>query len=306
MKRRTKRTPFKLTKTLILKSSTHPFLFKNKNNKLKKKFLEEKKELQKSYFLCDFHRHSTMSDGIRTPENIIIKAIKNKYSIIAITDHNNNLAFQKLAKQNSLGLDYTVQQLNKYTLKINHQNSTINTVYLLRGQEITTRIKKSKFHMVVIGPNITDNTNSVLTIDELIKKYDNSKHIIIAAHPAFPLGGIGEKNLNTYQDAIDLVEVNAHYPSAINTYYNNKAKRWAKRIYKPVCANSDAHEHNQYENTFLTLIKKDSTFNENNILGYLLNKFNSSEYKLVEITKGITLKETFRGVWQGLFKNSKK
>lgn len=37
--------------------------------------------------LCDFHTHSTLSDGSLSPMELIHRAVKNGYKVVAITDH---------------------------------------------------------------------------------------------------------------------------------------------------------------------------------------------------------------------------
>ena len=39
------------------------------------------------FFDSDLHIHTTYSDGDMTPEQLVDRYISNKYSIIAITDH---------------------------------------------------------------------------------------------------------------------------------------------------------------------------------------------------------------------------
>ena len=36
---------------------------------------------------CDYHIHTTFSDGVKTPEEIVDWYIQRRYSTIAITDH---------------------------------------------------------------------------------------------------------------------------------------------------------------------------------------------------------------------------
>ena len=37
---------------------------------------------------CDLHTHTTVSDGVLTPEELVLKAIENNITVLAFTDHN--------------------------------------------------------------------------------------------------------------------------------------------------------------------------------------------------------------------------
>ena len=43
--------------------------------------------------LVDLHLHTTCSDGIYTPEQIVDKAVARKLKVIALTDHDNVESF---------------------------------------------------------------------------------------------------------------------------------------------------------------------------------------------------------------------
>lgn len=74
----------------------------------------------------DLHIHSTLSDGILTPKEIIDEAVKNQVSTIAIADHDTIAAY--------------TDDLFNYAKEKN--------IKLIIGVEISTKIKNIGIHVL--------------------------------------------------------------------------------------------------------------------------------------------------------------
>lgn len=104
----------------------------------------------------------------------------------------------------------------------------------------------SRKHVLVINPDV-QKIPSEATLKDL-KKYKNSKSLIIAAHPFFP-GPVTLKSLlYDYISLFDAIEFCHCYNHIIN--FNNKAIQTAREHNKPLVGTSDAHNQWQLGKTF--------------------------------------------------------
>lgn len=99
--------------------------------------------------IIDLHIHSTNSDGILTPFEIIDVAVKNKVNTIAISDHDTTKAYTK--------------KLFDYAFK-NHIN-------LIPAVEISTKYRNKSIH--ILGYNIDINNKKLI---EKLSILRNSRH----------------------------------------------------------------------------------------------------------------------------------
>lgn len=102
--------------------------------------------------LIDLHIHTTYSDGVLTPKEVIDEALVNKVSTIAICDHDT--------------IDAYTNELFEYAKE--------KAIKLITGVEISTKTKKCGIH--VLGYNFDLNN------DEFRKKlYNlrNARHIYL-------------------------------------------------------------------------------------------------------------------------------
>lgn len=236
-------------------------------------FDKKKEELKKSYNLVSLHNHSTFSDGELDLENYITRAIKNGYDIVSITDHNTTDAFKSLYDNKEIGR-FKREIVNAYTIKILGDDEK-EVLYFLKGEEITTK----DGHINVIGEKMPKSGQSLE--DTLLSITEDD--FVIANHPMLKIArGIGEENLRRYKDFFDAVEANGSIAFPFGFYYNTKAKAIAEDLKIPVVAAPDAHIKGVYFNSFLTLVKKDISFDEDMIIRYLKNMLNEGKYQTVE------------------------
>ena len=99
--------------------------------------------------IIDLHIHTTCSDGELTPREVIDMAIKNKVSIISITDHDTIGAYEKEL------FDYAKD----------------NNIKIIPGVEISTKNDKCGIH--VLGYNIDLNNEE---FKNKLEKLRNSRH----------------------------------------------------------------------------------------------------------------------------------
>ena len=99
--------------------------------------------------IIDLHIHTTCSDGELTPKEVIDVAIKNRVSVISITDHDTIWAYQKEL------FDYAKD----------------NNIKIIPGVEISTKSDRCGIH--VLGYNIDLNNKE---FQNKLEKLRNSRH----------------------------------------------------------------------------------------------------------------------------------
>ena len=99
----------------------------------------------------DLHMHSTISDGVLTPKEIIDEAVKNNVDTISITDHDNVGAY--------------TEELYDYAKEKN--------INLIRGVEISTQ-KNVGVH--ILGYNLDLNNKELI---DTLYKLRNARHIYL-------------------------------------------------------------------------------------------------------------------------------
>lgn len=77
--------------------------------------------------IVDLHSHTTASDGVLTPTELVQRAVNNKINVLAITDHD------------------TIKGLPEAELAIKNNNLPLKLVY---GSEISTNWKSNEIHIV--------------------------------------------------------------------------------------------------------------------------------------------------------------
>lgn len=141
----------------------------------------------------DLHIHTTISDGIMTPIEIIDEAIKNNVTTISITDHDTTDA-------------YTDELINY---------AKNNNIELIKGIEISTKTNKSGLH--ILGYNLDINN---LVLKDKLDKIKNSRHIYLY-DVAKKLEELGYKVNVKELDKIDSVS-KAHISDDITNNIENR------------------------------------------------------------------------------------
>jgi predicted metal-dependent phosphoesterase TrpH len=156
------------------------------------------------------HVHTTYSDGLNTPEEMVKAAIKKGLDGLAVTDHDNvdgSLRAEKFAKN----------------LK--------NDFKIITG----TEIRSAKGDILAYG--IRENVKPMMSVEETVERIHDLGGIAVAAHPFQLLSvkqGIGEDAIKT--DAVEILN-----SGNVLMRLNKRSEELAKKYNMPVSAGSDSH-----------------------------------------------------------------
>jgi len=116
------------------------------NKEKQGEFIKNKDEITQKYNISSFHIHTIYSDGILGVDDVVNRSFEEDYSIIAVSDHNNNNFFNILEScvNNESGFNFDLEKINDYTLKIidsfdNDNDNKKDIVYLLKASEIMAK-----------------------------------------------------------------------------------------------------------------------------------------------------------------------
>jgi len=154
---------------------------------------------------ADLHIHSNYSnDGVSTVEEIVDMAVEKGLGCIAITDHNNFEAYEKV-KDNG-------------------------KVIVIPGVEVSSK----EGHILAYG--IDRNIPRDMSIKDTIDAIHEAGGVAFAAHPYRWWSGLGEKNTLDHDfDGVEALNARSVRGS------NRKSLKLATSIGKPISAGSDAH-----------------------------------------------------------------
>lgn len=237
-------------------------------------------ELGKKGFVCaDLHLHSTYSDGIGAPGEILKKARRLGITV-SITDHNkvegSVKAYNSDKKRIIPGIELTTQDAHDllvYFYNIGEIEEFYNKY--IKGNKIINS-----------GFNLNRLTYSNKEMFDILKKYNC---LTALAHPCAPYP---KKSFNyfkkqdlKYLDAIEVINA-----TAVSHKKNLKSLAWASYLEKPLVGTSDAHDYENIgkavvaikdsANNFLDQIKKKKNF----VIGYEIGfkDFISSSWRLIK------------------------
>jgi predicted metal-dependent phosphoesterase TrpH len=119
-----------------------------------------------------------------------------------------------------------------------------------RGITLIAGVERTIEHKHVLLLNFDAAAERVNTFEDLAQlRRAQPAGLVIAPHPYYParccLGGCLER----HADLFDAVELNAFYTSQVDRF-NRQAIDWARRVGKPIVANSDVHRLKQLGRTF--------------------------------------------------------
>ena len=175
-----------------------------------------------------FHTQEDPKDKVKyTAKQLIDEAWRQKFDVLAITNHNMVLYD-----------DY----LKKYALD--------KGIVLIPGIEVKVEGK----HIILLNVNEW-REKEINTLEEL-RCHKGEGSLIMAPHPYFPtLTSLGKK-LDRYIHILDALEYTHFYFKGIN--FNKKAERKARQYNLPLVGVSDAHLLSQFGSTY-SLIDAEKT-----------------------------------------------
>jgi len=166
---------------------------------------------------CEFHMHTTYSDGEYTPSEMVIYYKNHGYDVVAVTDHTSILGWHEgIAEAKATG-------------------DSVGVI-VIEGGEISFRwADGSQKHVLGLFCHAMDSTNKVtdLTPQEIFEDIHAKGGIGVVAHPWM---GTGWNNWQNYQYA-SYIDGWEYEPYAISSEYRN----WLLTSGKIYLFNHDAH-----------------------------------------------------------------
>lgn len=135
----------------------------------------------------DFHVHTTTSDGVLSPAEVVQRAHKNKVKYLAITDHD-TLAGLNEAIEESITYDITL--IPGIELSTQHNNESIHILGFFKddnfkNEELIKELIKIKNHRVIRAKNIIHKLKEEFNIEISFEKiFKDAKDTIARPHIA--------------------------------------------------------------------------------------------------------------------------
>lgn len=195
--------------------------------------------------LCDFHIHTTFSDGKMKLKEVIDLYGVNGFDVIAITDH--VFDTQCHHSLNIIKKGAYVDNFDRYFCAIKKVSSYAREKYdllILPGIEVTNN--KVGFH--ILGLDIKETTDANLFARDVIEVIHRQEGLAIACHPYYKISELQDRqkieettlylweNRGRYLDLIDAWEI-ANRDDLFSMVGLSKL---------PFLANSNLHEKNTY------------------------------------------------------------
>ena len=175
---------------------------------------------------ADLHVHTCFSkDGRTTMEELVESAVEKGIGCIAVTDHNEFEAFERL-KDNG-------------------------RVIIIPAEEVSSK----EGHIVALG--IDRRIPRGLSIQETIDRIHEAGGYAFAAHPYRWWSGLGEKNTLSY----DFDGIEARNGRSVPRD-NRRSQALADRIGKPQSAGSDAHTPGRIGDSYIVIPDTITTWQE--------------------------------------------
>jgi predicted metal-dependent phosphoesterase TrpH len=144
------------------------------------------------FLLCDFHVHTTWSDGrLSLREVIDLYGQTGRFDVIAITDHilMKNDLLGRTARMISLGLrDFSVteRRFDAYLADIAAEARRARTLYdllVIPGAEITQNHIRSKHNAHIVALNLTEYISADQPAEDILRDIRRQGALSIACHP---------------------------------------------------------------------------------------------------------------------------
>lgn len=174
----------------------------------------------------DLHLHTNniikKLDSTITPKQLIDRAVKLKFDVLAITEHTGYSTLR--------GMVYLKNPLSTYYKFKDYARK--KGILLIPGVEIYIEGRD------VLLINFKGDYRRYKEIEQL-EELKKENVMIIAPHPYFPGASSLNKKLVQHIKLFDAIELSHFYMKNLN--FNKKAEQTAKKYHKPLIANSDAH-----------------------------------------------------------------
>ena len=136
-----------------------------------------------NWLLCDLHIHTTLSDGVLTPRDVVDLYGENNFDVIAITDH----IWDKYTLKEKTEADKPVQgvlekDFDKYLKILKNESERAWRKYnmlVIPGVEVTNN--HSFYH--ILGIDVKNYVDPTMSVTQIVKALKKQNALIIAAHP---------------------------------------------------------------------------------------------------------------------------
>jgi predicted metal-dependent phosphoesterase TrpH len=144
------------------------------------------------FLLCDFHVHTTWSDGrLSVREVVDLYGQTGRFDVIAITDHilMKNDLLGRAARMISLGLrDFCVteRRFDAYVAEIAAEAKRARKLYdllVIPGAEITQNHIRSKKNSHIVGLNLTEYISADQPAEDILQEIRRQGALSVACHP---------------------------------------------------------------------------------------------------------------------------
>lgn len=193
--------------------------------------------------LCDFHIHSTFSDGRHTVRELVDYYGHSGFDCIAITDHwcDRTSFLGKGAR--ILDRTLTPETFPAYLGTIQEENERALRLYgmhVLAGVEITRNYFSNARSAHYIGVGISEAVNPELTIEEGLRALRQQGAITIAAHPV--------SNGKLEKQTLHLWDRREELRTLFDAWEVGSGEHWFPQVFQsglPMVASTDLHRLNQ-------------------------------------------------------------
>lgn len=222
-----------------------------------------------SFYKANLHCHSTVSDGVLTPNEIKEKYIKEGYSIVAYTDHEVLVPHPELADESFLPLNGVELKCDEAEDKPWNEKKTCHICYIALDPDNHTQIcyHRSEYiwgnaatyrDKIKIDENEPDfiRDHNQECINEMMKRGREKGFFVTYNHPVWSLENYMDYMGYEHMHAMEIVNFGC-LASGYNDYNEREYEdmlRGGKRIY---CIAADDNHNDEFDDSFggFTMIK---------------------------------------------------
>jgi hypothetical protein len=165
---------------------------------------------------CDFHIHTTYSDGICSVQEIVQLYAKEQFDVIAITDHALDSftahLFSEQGRWAGVGKENFPDYLHE--LEKMRQQAVKHNLHLIKGIEVSNNTKE--YHVLAL--DVKEWIDPDLSVPEIVAEIHRQEGVAVACHPAAKLdeqiqGAFRHlyENRETYRHLFDAWEIANRY-----------------------------------------------------------------------------------------------
>lgn len=152
----------------------------------------------------DLHNHTTYSDGLYTPEELLVIAKKQNIDILAITDHDSVFGCEEIQK---LSIKYNIRVINGLELSTEYKKESVHIVCLFKNNEVpesfVTFSNNKKEERVTRAIKMMEAIKNIYGLKVDIKSLIEENEIVTRANMCYNIAkcnNISQKEAEPYVD----------------------------------------------------------------------------------------------------------